>query len=32
MKMAELLDEVSPKGAFKELNGEIRRSLKARKG
>ncbi len=31
MKMAELLDEVSPKGAFKELNGEIRRSLKARK-
>ena len=26
-----LLDEVSPKGVFKELNGEIRKSLKAAK-
>ncbi len=30
-KMVELLDEVSPKGVFKEFNDEIRRSLKAQK-
>ena len=30
-KMVELLDEVSPKGVFKEFNDEIRRSLKAKK-
>ena len=27
LKMAELLDEVSPKGVFKELNAEIRAKL-----
>ena len=27
LKMAELLDEVSPRGLFKELNADIRRSL-----
>ena len=27
LKMAELLDEVSPKGVFKELNAEIRTKL-----
>ncbi|MBQ1505358.1 MAG: hypothetical protein IIZ48_01155 [Erysipelotrichales bacterium] len=31
-KMAELLDEVSPKSVFKELNLEIRKWKKARKG
>ena len=31
LKMVELLDEVSPKGVFKEFNDEIRRSLKAAK-
>ena len=31
LKMTELLDEVSPKGVFKEFNGEIRRNLKALK-
>lgn len=30
-KIVELLDEVSPKGVFKEFNAEIRRSLKAAK-
>ena len=30
-KMVELLDEVSPKGVFKEFNDQIRRSLKAKK-
>ncbi len=30
LKMVELLDEVSPKGVFKEFNDEIRRSLKKR--
>ncbi len=30
LKMADLLDEVSPKGVFRELNDEIRRSLKAK--
>ena len=30
-KMIDLLDEVSPKGVFREFNAEIRRSLKARK-
>ncbi|MBO4888148.1 MAG: hypothetical protein J5589_07545 [Firmicutes bacterium] len=30
-KMADLLDEVSPKGVFREFNDEIRRSLKAAK-
>ena len=30
-KMIDLLDEVSPKGALKEFNEEIRRSLKAQK-
>ena len=29
--ITELLDEVSPKGVFKELNGEIRKELKAAK-
>ncbi len=29
-KMVELLDEVSPKGVFKEFNEKIKRSLKAR--
>ncbi len=28
LKMAELLDEVSPKGVFRELNDEIRKKLK----
>ena len=28
LKMAELLDEVSPKGVFKELDDELRRQLK----
>lgn len=28
LKMAELLDEVSPKGVFKELNDKLRQSLK----
>lgn len=28
LKMAELLDEVSPKGVFRELNEELRRQLK----
>ena len=28
LKMAELLDEVSPKGVFRELNEELRRKLK----
>lgn len=28
LKMAELLDEVSPKGVFRELNDELRRKLK----
>ena len=31
MMIIGLLDEVSPKGVFKELNGEIRKSLKAAK-
>ena len=31
LKMVELLDEVSPKGVFKEFNDEIRKSLKAAK-
>ena len=30
LKIAELLDEVSPKGVFKEFNSEIQRSLKKR--
>ena len=30
LKTVELLDEVSPKGVFKEFNDEIRRSLKAK--
>lgn len=29
LTITELLDEVSPKGVFKELNGEIRKNLKA---
>ena len=29
--ITELLDEVSPKGVFKELNSEIRKELKAAK-
>ena len=28
LKMAELLDEVSPKGVFKELNEDLRAKLK----
>jgi hypothetical protein len=31
LKIVELLDEVSPKGVFKEFNNEIRKSLKAAK-
>lgn len=31
LKMVELLDEVSPKGVFRELNDELKRSLKAAK-
>lgn len=31
LKMAELLDEVSPKGVFKELNAELRTRLGERK-
>ena len=30
-KMTDLLDEVSPKGVFKEFNDEVRRALKAKK-
>jgi hypothetical protein len=29
--ITELLDEMSPKGVFKEFNSEIRKSLKAAK-
>ena len=32
MKIAELLDEVSPKGVFKELDAELRRMSSAKKG
>jgi len=32
LKMAELLDEVSPKGVFRELNADIRSRLGKRKG
>ena len=28
LKMAELLDEVSPKGVFRELNDELRQKMK----
>ena len=31
VKAAELLDEVSPKGVFKELNAELRRMAAKRK-
>ena len=31
LKMVELLDEVSPKGVFKELNDELRKKMKASK-